>query len=244
MPALLWTYWTRSILVHLNKKPGDYAIRATSLRTEQIIQGLGLLRYPSQLKGNAANVPDTKPWGHLNGSLVSPALTAIDEMKLAPYPHQPPPAKSDNTIKFLVNMTRSRAWALGVGYHQAIRQQLPQLLWDGSSRGQTTYGDNRLRNESVVDIIYENGANVTSQHPLHKHNNKAWIIGTGSGGFPWHIVADGIEGGAAKNFNFENPPIRDGYGLGNGTGDWIVIRYEIIFPAINVLDKRVKQTSE
>ncbi|KAL2678498.1 hypothetical protein Neosp_009244 [[Neocosmospora] mangrovei] len=224
-----------SILVHLNKKPGDYAIRVTSLRTEQIIQGLGILRYPSQPKGNDSNVPTTKPWVHLNGSLVSPAFTAMDETKLAPYPHRPPPAKSDNTIKFLVNMTGSGAWALGVGSHQAFRQQLPPLLWDESSRGQTTYGENQLRNGSVVDIIYENGANVTSQHPFHKHNNKAWIIGTGEGGFPWETVADAIEGGAAKNFNFKNPPIRDGCRLGNGTGDWTVIRYEIAFPAVSML---------
>ncbi|RSM06683.1 hypothetical protein CEP52_005560 [Fusarium oligoseptatum] len=224
-----------SILVHLDQKLGDYAIRVTSLRTEQIIQGLGILRYPSQAKENASHAPDTKPWVHLNGSLVSPSLTAMDEVKLAPYPHRPPPAKSDNTIKFLVNMTGSGAWALGVGSHQAFRQQLPPLLWEDSSRGQTTYGENQLLNGSVVDIIYENGANVTSQHPFHKHNNKAWIIGTGQGGFPWDSVVDAIEGGAAKNFNFENPPIRDGCRLGNETGDWTVIRYEIAFPAVSML---------
>ncbi|EEU34604.1 uncharacterized protein NECHADRAFT_82322 [Fusarium vanettenii 77-13-4] len=200
------------ILVHLNKKPGDYAIRVASLRTEQIIQGLGILRYPSPPKGNAANVPTTKPWVHLNGSLISPTLTAMDETKLAPYLHRPPPAKSDNTVKFLANMTGSGAWALGVGSHQAFRQQLPPLLWDESSR-----------------------ANVTSQHPFHKHNNKAWIIGTGEGGFPWETVADAMEGGAVKNFNSDNPPIRDGCRLGNGTGDWTVIRYEIAFPAVSML---------
>jgi hypothetical protein len=186
---------------------------------EQIIQGLGILRYPTQNKVSAPSIPITKPWVHLNGSLVSPSLKAMDEMKLVPYPRRPPPAKSDNTIKFLVNMTGPGAWALGVGSHQAFRQQLPPLLWDESSRGGTTYGKNQLRNGSVVDIVYENGANVTSQHPFHKHNNKAWIIGAGHGGFPWATVADAIEGGAAKNFNLEDPPIRDGARLGNHTGD-------------------------
>ncbi|CAI6098433.1 unnamed protein product [Clonostachys chloroleuca] len=224
-----------SILVHLNRKPGDYAIRITSLRTEQIIQGLGILRYPTQNKVSAPSIPITKPWVHLNGSLVSPSLKAMDEMKLVPYPRRPPPVKSDNTIKFLVNMTGPGAWALGVGSHQAFRQQLPPLLWDESSRGGTTYGKNQLRNGSVVDIVYENGANVTSQHPFHKHNNKAWIIGAGHGGFPWATVADAIEGGATKNFNLEDPPIRDGARLGNNTGDWTVIRYEIAFPAVSML---------
>lgn len=154
---------------------------------------------------------------------------------MAPFPHRPPPTKSDKTIKFLVNMTESNAWSLGVGSHQAFRQQLPPILWDENSRGQTTYGENQLQNGSIVDIIYENGAHVTSQHPFHKHNIKAWIIGTGHGGFPWETVAEAIEGGAAKNFNFKNPPLRDGARLGNKDGDWTVIRYEIAFPAVSML---------
>lgn len=36
-----------SILVHLNQTPGDYALRLHSIRDEQIIQGAGILRYPT-----------------------------------------------------------------------------------------------------------------------------------------------------------------------------------------------------
>lgn len=38
-----------------------------------------------------------------------------------------------------------------------------------------------------------------------------------------------------KNFNFVDPPIRDGCRLGNQTGDWTVIRYQITFPAASML---------
>lgn len=95
-----------------------------------------------------------------------------------------------------------------------------------------------LRNGTVVDIILENGAHVTSQHPFHKHNHKAWVIGTGTGGFPWASVDEAIrEGGPAveKRFNLVNPSIRDGCRLGNQTGDWTVIRYEISFPAASMM---------
>ncbi|TEA12447.1 Multicopper oxidase GIP1 [Colletotrichum sidae] len=37
----------RNILVKLDKPPGDYALRLHSLRNEQIIQGVGILRYPT-----------------------------------------------------------------------------------------------------------------------------------------------------------------------------------------------------
>lgn len=224
----------------MNQKPGDYAIRVTSLRREQIIQGLGILRYPGQNAEGKQKVPETKPWVHLNGTLISPSSVYMDETKLAPYPARPPPAKSDNTVRFFVNMTGPSSWALNIGPHQAFRQQLPPLLWDEESRGVTTYGDDvhggSLLNGTVVDIIFENGANVTSQHPFHKHNNKAFIIGTGSGGFPWATVEDAIrDGGMAKHFNLIDPPNRDGCRLGNSTGDWTVIRYEISFPAASML---------
>lgn len=224
----------------MGQKPGDYAIRVTSLRGEQIIQGLGILRYPGQNAEGKQKVPETKPWVHLNGTLISPSSVSMDETKLAPYPARPPPAKSDNTVRFFVNMTGPSSWALNIGPHQAFRQQLPPLLWDEESRGVTTYGDDvhggSLLNGTVVDIIFENGANVTSQHPFHKHNNKAFIIGTGSGGFPWATVEDAIrDGGMAKYFNLIDPPNRDGCRLGTSTGDWTVIRYEISFPAASML---------
>ncbi|KAM0288688.1 hypothetical protein ACHAO9_006746 [Fusarium lateritium] len=226
-----------SILVHLNQKPGDYAIRLTSLRVEQVIQGIGILRYFSKEKQNGGStVPDTKPWVHLNGSFVSPSLTAMDEMKLAPFPARPPPLTADQTIKLFINMTGPSAWSLGLGSHQAFRQQLPPLLWEESSRGSTTSGgQGALLNGSVVDIIFENGANVTTQHPFHKHNHKAWVIGTGHGGFPWESVEEAVEEGAGEFFNFDNPPLRDGCRLGNATGDWTVIRYRITFPAASML---------
>jgi L-ascorbate oxidase len=228
--------------VRLDKNPGDYAVRLTSLRPEQIIQGIGILRYAKAQQGSdrplssAEPVPKTNSWVHLNGSLIDDTLVAMDETKLAPYPARPPPPTSDSTLKFMVNMTGTGSWALNLGPHQAFRQQLPPLLWDDDSRGETTYSEGSLRNGSVVDIIFENGANVTTQHPFHKHNNKAYVIGTGTGGFPWASVDEAIRyGGQADNFNLVDPPLRDGCRLGNGTGDWTVIRYKIAFPAASML---------
>ncbi|KAJ1337777.1 L-ascorbate oxidase [Microdochium nivale] len=199
---------------------------------------------------NRAEPPSTRPWVYLNGSLISPSTTSLmDETKLAPYPERPPPARTDHTLKFFVNMTGLSTWALNIGPHQAFRQQLPPLLWEEDSRGVTTYGGGgdgdgdhtsdkgTMTNGSVVDIIFSNGANVTSQHPFHKHNTKAWIIGTGTGGFPWASVDEAIREHPriAADFNFADPPLRDGCRLGNQTGDWTAIRYQITFPAASML---------
>ncbi|KNB19063.1 hypothetical protein FOXG_22466 [Fusarium oxysporum f. sp. lycopersici 4287] len=223
-----------SILVHLNQKPGDCGCSGCAVDTFQI---WGILHYSSKVNDSSGFVvPNTKPWVHLNGTLVSSSLTAMDETKLAPFPERPPPRTTDSTLRLSVNMTGPAAWSLGLGSHQAFRQQLPPLLWEDESRGDTTFGGHgSLLNGSVVDIIFENGANVTTQHPFHKHNHKAWIIGYGHGGFPWATIEEAIDEGAGKFFNFEDPPIRDGCRLGNATGDWTVIRYQITFPAASML---------
>lgn len=247
----------RSILIHLNQKPRDYAIRVTSLRREQIIQGVGILRYPGLKKAEFSDFPATEAWVYLNGSMVTDSLIAMEETELRPFPARPPPLHADHTLKFRVEMTGPASWALNIAPHEGFRQQLPPLMWDESSRGRTSYGGHdcgkdmlnvancssaggqgTLQNGSVVDIVFENGANVITQHPFHKHNHKAWIIGTGSGGFPWASVDEAIQKGGPRveeKFNFVDPPIRDGCRLGNQTGDWTAVRYEIFFPAVSML---------
>ncbi|KAK6828345.1 laccase TilA [Apiospora arundinis] len=203
-----------SILVRLDKPAGDYAIRLHSLRHEQVIQGAGILRYPvtkDLSKASNRTVPSTKPWLHLNGSVIDPSSKVMNESRLAPFPPRPPPPKADFSLKFLVNKTGPFS-----------RQNLPPILWNEQSRGKTSWGDSNgfLRNGSVVDLIIENGADVDSNHPFHKHNHKA-------------LEKGGDE--ATKYFNLDDPPYRDGFTLYAGEGKFVVIRYHITFPAVSML---------
>lgn len=183
-------------------------------------------------------VPTSKPWVHLNGSLISISNRIMDETQLKPYPPRKPPQHTDSTLRFVVKMTGPSTWVLHSAPHQGFRQQLPPLLWNDESRAQTTYGGNGtnvLRNGTIVDIIFENDQGVDTQHPFHKHNHKAWIIGHGSGGFPFETVDEALETEYAKDFNLIDPPLRDGCRLDSGDGAWTVIRYEITFPAASML---------
>ncbi|KAK6852924.1 hypothetical protein PG995_011475 [Apiospora arundinis] len=232
-----------SILVRLDKPAGDYAIRLHSLRHEQVIQGAGILRYPvtkDLSKASNRTVPSTKPWLHLNGSVIDPSSKVMNESRLAPFPPRPPPPKADFSLKFLVNKTGSSTWVLNAAPHEFFRQNLPPILWNEQSRGKTSWGNSNgfLRNGSVVDLIIENGADVDSNHPFHKHNHKVWIIGQGEGGFPWSDVDEALEKGgdeATKYFNLDDPPYRDGFTLYAGEGKFVVIRYHITFPAVSML---------
>jgi FtsP/CotA-like multicopper oxidase with cupredoxin domain len=129
-------------------------------------------------------------------------------------------------------------WILNSSPHQGFRQQLPPLLWNNGSRGDTSYGaQGTLKNGSVVDIIFRNDQHVDSMHPFHKHNAKAWVIGQGYGGFPYDSVDAAFQEDPsyARYFNFDDPPLRDGCRLEKGRGAWTVIRYEILFPAASML---------
>lgn len=83
-----------------------------------------------------------------------------------------------------------------------------------------------------MDMIYENGA--FGDHPFHKHNHKAWIIGVGEGFFRWPDVATAIKE-VPENFNMIDPPLRDGARLREKHGSWTVVRYTITFPALSML---------
>ncbi|KAJ4356853.1 uncharacterized protein N0V89_004890 [Didymosphaeria variabile] len=223
-----------SVLVPLDKKVGDYAIRLASLSTEQVIQGLSILRYPNQPdardKHGVMLAPTSTSHINLVGDMISNSI-AMDELTdLSPFPARQPPATSDTTLRFMANQTSPSTWVLASEPHQGFRQQMPPILWNEESRGPTTFSG--LKNGSVVDIIYENGA--YAMHPFHKHNHKAFIIGRGEGYFIWPDVATALKK-APENFNMIDPPLRDGARLSAGPGSWTVIRYTITFPAMSML---------
>lgn len=222
-----------SVLVPLNQKAGEYAIRVSSLSIEQIIQGIGILRYPGipeRREDKVMAVPKSKPHIDLTGNIVGSGVIMNEMVDLTPFPPRPPPQTSDHEFRFSVKHPRPSEWLLASEPHQGFRQQIPPVLWNDASRGETTFGG--LKNGSTVDIVFENHADA--MHPFHKHNHKAWIIGQGTGYFRWKDVSTAIKE-SPEDFNLVNPPLRDGARLAAEVGSWTVIRYTITFPAMSML---------
>ncbi|GME63989.1 Multicopper oxidase type 1 [Neofusicoccum parvum] len=223
-----------SALIPLSKKPGDYAIRMSSLSEEQLISGLSILRYPGvqeRRKDGVMLEPASKPHIDLLGNMITEGSVMMDELvDIAPFPARPPPPTSDHTFKFLSNRTTPSTWVLASEPHQGFRQQMPPIMWNEKSRGPTTFSG--MKNGSTVDIIFESQA--YAMHPFHKHNHKVWIIGRGKGFFRWPDVATAIKE-APENFNMVDPPLRDGARLEAEVGSWTAIRYTITFPAMSML---------
>ncbi|KAF5694906.1 multicopper oxidase [Fusarium denticulatum] len=222
-----------SVLIPLNQTPREYAIRMSSVSNEQLIQGFSILRYAGVKETRINSVmalPKTKASIDLIGNMKGGGKL-LDPLKdITPFPARPPTPESDYTLRFVANRTDASTWVLASEPHQGFRQQMPPSLWAVDSRGPTTTSG--LRNGSTVDIILENGA--FGMHPFHKHNHKAWIIGSGTGGFPWPDV-ETARLAVPDNFNLINPPLRDGFRLSPEPGSWIVLRYTITFPATSML---------
>ncbi|KAK9311102.1 Cupredoxin [Lipomyces starkeyi] len=71
---------------------------------------------------------------------------------------------------------------------------------------------------STVDIAMQiaNDALDTMGHPMHLHGHKFWVLGSGSGTFPYETVVDAPE----SIINLNNPPYRDTVRYGN-PGAWL-----------------------
>jgi Multicopper oxidase len=83
-----------------------------------------------------------------------------------------------------------------------------------------------------VDLIVQvESPPIQPAHPLHKHSNKAFVIGLGSGRFNWSTTAEAIES-VPQFFNLDTPPLRDGFPtIPTIVGPtWMVIRYQIVNP--------------
>jgi hypothetical protein len=84
---------------------------------------------------------------------------------------------------------------------------------------------------TVVDLVFVTNP-LSPPHSIHKHGNKAFIIGRGSGPWIWNSVAE-AQAANPGSFNLNNPPLRDGFltdpALGAPT--WLVIRFKSEQPA-------------
>ncbi|KIY65195.1 multicopper oxidase [Cylindrobasidium torrendii FP15055 ss-10] len=80
---------------------------------------------------------------------------------------------------------------------------------------------------STVDLIISVPFHNSPQHPIHKHLNKFWVIGMGTGVWNWSSVAEAAKD-TPESFNFVNPPVRDGFNTPetfDADGAWLALRY-------------------
>ncbi|GLA31646.1 hypothetical protein AnigIFM63604_002414 [Aspergillus niger] len=215
-----------SVMAKLDQAAGNYTVRVANSYANQIINGTAVLSYQAAIEQNSVS----KPYITEIGTAVSRETSILDESNLVPFPPIPPASDVDRTYILNIHMyNASYRWVLGNdSYPLSLEHLSTPVLYNISSipvqYTLPTY------NDTWIDIIF----NVTvdePQHPLHKHSNKFFVIGEGTGPWTYSSVADAVEH-IPEKFNFVNPQIRDTYPTPNSRegGSWLAIRYYVENP--------------
>lgn len=220
-----------SFFVKLDQTPGDYTIRIANSGINQVISGYGTLSY----KGGSG--PQGTAIMNIGG--VSPAnqtVALLDTAGAAPLGAPAVGQSADRTfvLDIMKNPTdnESYSWVLdGINsYSQANDDQTP-FLYETPSNIPDSDLVLRTNYNEWVDLIIKIAGPIAQPHPIHKHANKFYVIGAGTGSFNFSSVAAAASAGFFTP-NLANPPYLDGYTStpSEGADAWMVFRYQANTP--------------
>ena len=91
----------------------------------------------------------------------------------------------------------------------------------------------RTKNGTWHDIVLQVGHSPIwprdFPHPIHKHANKYWQIGSGNGVWNYTSAAEAMAD-HLEDFNLVNPPYRDTFVTDFTGAMWVVLRYQVTDP--------------
>ena len=219
-----------SALVKLDKPVGDYTIRVTNLGANQIISGFATLSYT----GSHHNTNST-PFINYAGQNLTKDVVFLDDTKVVPFPPIAPAKTADVTYFFDVNRFGTAwRWTLSgkESYGLDLETETPLLFDPTSAEAMNPNLTITTKMGQWVDLVVQvESPPIQPAHPLHKHSNKAFIIGAGTGVFNWSTTAEAIKS-VPQFFNLDTPPLRDGFTtIPTPLGPtWMVIRYQVVNP--------------
>ncbi|KAJ5524546.1 Multicopper oxidase type 2 [Penicillium frequentans] len=220
-------------MIKLDKPWKDYTIRVPDTQGDQIISGFATMRYKGSTNRDASH-----PYVNYGGTNTSASVVFMDNRAIHPYPAVTIPAKADQ----FVNLTLGRSGASytftitgGHLWNEMVNLDDP-ILYDLQAKNNLAPElVVETKNGTWVDILlqlghFPNTADVTGAHVIHKHSNKAFILGAGPGFFNWANTEEAISE-HPEYFELQNPSMRDTFvTLGNRGSTWMVIRYQVINP--------------
>lgn len=222
-----------SAMVRLDQTPGDYTIRVANNLPDQLISGYATMSYKRGVSTNGSI-----PYINYGGINVSTAVLALDQTALVPFNQPPPAATADAT--YILNLGRFGAnwkWSMNnlTAYNLSKDDNSPLLFNPNSADALNPDQTIRTKNNTWVDIIMqvliapENPAQPP--HPVHKHSNKAYLIGSGNGVFNYSSVAQAMQH-IPQSFDLATAQLRDSFttpAILFGPA-WIAIRYFVQNP--------------
>jgi len=220
-------------MVKLDKPPKDYTLRIPDTQGDQVISGFATMRY----KGSQNSHP-SEPYLDYGGRNTSASVVALDNRAIQPYPPVTIPRHADQLINLtLGRLGSSYTWtASGNALYDMMANWDDPILYDLNAKhnlaDQVTI---ETKNGTWVDLLLQlgdmpNTPAVQAPHVMHKHSNKAYILGVGPGFFNW----DSTEQAVAEHpeyFQMDNPQARDTFVTQGSMGlTWMIVRYQVVNP--------------
>lgn len=243
-----------SVLVHITDA-GDYTIRHANTLPVQILSGEATLSYSTKKRRNHRgdrhndhnghnghnghgdhNGPDKRsstPYINEAGAPLTADVVFFNQTAQKSYPASPIPVAADQTIILEMGNTDTKAykWSMnGTAISLDLDEQDPPILFKPQPNLLNNLTITTLNN-TWVDLVFVATQVPQPAHPIHKHGNKMWLLGSGNGLFKWSSVAEAaLE--IPQSFNLVDPPRRDGFAtLNAGTGPtWTAVRYHVTNP--------------
>lgn len=216
-----------SVVVKLDKPPAKYTIRSVSGDIAQLIQATGFLVYT-----NCSNVVDN-PSITLGGLNATADTIFLNESNAVPFPPVAPSRDVDQTFLLHIdNAGFSWKWLLdNASFPIDLNEDIPLLFNPGEAAAQPNLTISN-KNGTWIDLVIQPVALISPAHPIHKHSNRFFVVGSGLGVWNYSSVAEAVGKLPPGTFNFENPPIRDTFPTvpTTGTPGFLVLRYQSVNP--------------
>lgn len=225
-----------SVLVKLDQEPARYTLRAANDLLNQILGGFAEMTYAG------ATGPPSHPEPKMNyaGQPLNEHIRSFKPEESHPYPAQGPASNPDHTFKLLLRKPGrpygAYEWSLSGHdvYNMTAEETDPPLLF----RRPSDFPDSELIIQTKlgewIDIILETEGPFAQSHPVHKHGNKVFFLGSGLGRFPWSSVDEAARHLPPGSFNLKNPSYQDTFTtpdiVGESPAVWTVIRYKVEVP--------------
>jgi FtsP/CotA-like multicopper oxidase with cupredoxin domain len=212
-----------SVLVRLQDL-GNFNMRLSSIGASQSLSNYAVLSYNDA--GQPA--PNTPSVAYINdiGVGTSPNVRIFTQSQMRMFPAQTIPETADDTfVLSMIAAGQTYLWALNNTIYPLTHQQEPALLFNP----QPFVSNNvtiSTRNNTWVDLVFVTATWPQPPHPMHKHAGKMFMIGAGTGPFPWASVEEARQA-QPGSFNLDNPPRRDTFATAATTNNsaWLAVRY-------------------
>ncbi|KAK1962578.1 multicopper oxidase [Colletotrichum sublineola] len=219
-----------SVLVKY-KQQGDFTIRAASVIATQMLSGTALLQWREKGQPEPQIVPSA-PWVSDNGKPVSRDVRVFRQGLAKPYPPITIPRNGDVLHKFNMHTSGgSYFWALNdtVLLPKDYENDTPVLFALQAQDDDPTIVS--TKNGSWVDMVFQVVNSPQPPHPIHKHGNRMFLLGSGTGNFTWNSIEEAVAANST-GWNLIDPPRRDGFATPNAINEptWMAVRYLVDNP--------------